>query len=103
MDNTSKLIKLKKSIENIDTSHHIEIFRIFQENNINFSENRNGIFINMSNIPEDVMIKINKYLSYIKTQEQHLDNVEKLKSDYKDNYFNKHNKETPTMYINEAT
>ena len=51
----------------------------------------------MNNIPEDVLIKINKYLTYIKTQEQHLDNVEKLKSDYKDNYFNKHNKETPTM------
>tara|TARA_B100000902_G_scaffold108017_1_gene109750 strand:- start:972 stop:1271 length:300 start_codon:yes stop_codon:yes gene_type:complete len=95
--NTADLINLKKNIENIDQSHHIEIFRIFQENNISFSENRNGIFINMNNIPEDVLIKINKFLTYIKTQEQHLDNVEKLKSDYKDNYFNKHNKETTTM------
>tara|TARA_Y100000741_G_C18261421_1_gene560667 strand:+ start:5140 stop:5439 length:300 start_codon:yes stop_codon:yes gene_type:complete len=95
--NTADLINLKKNIENIDQSHHIEIFRIFQENNISYSENRNGIFINMNNIPEDVLIKINKFLTYIKTQEQHLDNVEKLKSDYKDNYFNKHNKETTTM------
>ena len=95
--NTADLINLKKNIENIDQSHHIEIFRIFQENNINYSENRNGIFINMNNIPEEVLIKINKFLTYIKTQEQHLDNVEKLKSDYKDNYFNKHNKETTTM------
>ena len=95
--NVAELITLKKKIDNIDNSHHTEIFRIFQENNISYSENRNGIFINMNNIPEDVLIKINKYLTYIKTQEQHLDNVEKLKSDYKDNYFNKHNKETPSM------
>ncbi len=91
------LNNLKKNIEKIDNSHHIEIFRIFQENNISYSENRNGIFINMNNIPEEVLIKINKFLTYIKTQEQHLDNVEKLKSDYKDNYFNKHNKETTPM------
>ena len=67
--NTAELINLKKNIENIDNSHHIEIFRIFQENNIRYSENRNGIFINMNNIPEEALLKINKFLTYIKTQE----------------------------------
>ena len=100
--NTKDLISLKKKIENIDIRHHIEIFRIFQENNVNFSENRNGIFINMNNINTDIINKINKYLTYIKNQEQHLDNVEQLKTTYKDNYFNKDNKDTtPTLYINE--
>lgn len=98
--NTSDLINLKKKIENIDTRHHIEIFRIFQENNVSFSENRNGIFINMNNINNEIINKINKYLTYIKTQEQQLNNVEQLKSSYKDNYFNKDNKETPPqLYI----
>ena len=48
----------------------------------------------MNNINNDIIDKIKKYLTYIKTQEQQLDNVEQLKSSYKDNYFNKDNKET---------
>ncbi len=99
---TKELINLKKKIENIDISHHIEIFRIFQENNISFSENRNGIFINMNNLTSEIINKIIKYLTYIKTQEQHLSNVEQLKSSYKVNYFDKDNKDTPALYINES-
>ena len=53
--NTKDLISLKKKIENIDIRHHIEIFRIFQENNVSYSENRNGIFINMNNINTDII------------------------------------------------
>lgn len=96
------LINLKKKIENIDVSHHIDIFRIFQENNISFSENRNGIFINMNNLTPEIITKIIKYLTYIKTQEQQLNNVEKLKSTYKVNYFDKDNKDTPALYVNES-
>ncbi len=102
---TKELINLKKKIENIDISHHIEIFRIFQENNISFSENRNGIFINMNNLTSEIINKIIKYLTYIKTQEQHLNNVEQLKSTYKINYFDKSdkdNKDIPTLYVNES-
>jgi len=99
---TKNLINLKKKIENIDISHHIEIFRIFQENNISFSENRNGIFINMNNLTTEIITKILKYLTYIKTQEQTLKNVEQLKTTYKVNYFDKDNKDTPALYVNES-
>ena len=48
-ENTQKILELKKEIENIDTFHHVKILRVFKRHNIEFSENRNGIFVNITN------------------------------------------------------
>ena len=45
---TKYLIHLKNQIESLDKIHHVKIFKILKDNKIKFSENRNGIFINMT-------------------------------------------------------
>ena len=44
----NKLKKLNKIISKLEKCHHIKIFNIIKNNNINYSENRNGIFINLN-------------------------------------------------------
>ena len=44
------VLELKKKIENLDEIHHKKILEIFLNNNIHVSENRNGCFINISNL-----------------------------------------------------
>ena len=61
---TKDLELLKSRIERLEQHHHIEILRIITENKIKLSENKNGVFINMSFLPEQLIQLIEKYLEY---------------------------------------
>lgn len=78
---------LKKQIEALDKSQHLEVFKIFNKHGIPFSENKNGIFINIANISDKVVNDINKFLNYIKTQENELITIENQKNEFKQNFF----------------
>ena len=79
--------------------HHIKILEIMQENKISYSENKNGIFINMNNLKPEVIEKINDYINYTKCQETNLQNVEKMKKTLQNKFF-KDNKEKTTSITN---
>jgi DNA-dependent RNA polymerase auxiliary subunit epsilon len=78
---------LKKQIESLNKTHHLEIFKIFKKNNIPFSENKNGIFINIANIDKNVINEIEYFLNYINAQENELISIEKQKKEFKQNFF----------------
>ena len=89
---SADLLDLKKRIENIDDIHHKKILEIFLKHNINVSENRNGCFINISNLSPKIQKEINDFLKYINKQEKTLNNVEKIKKKYKKNFFSNEEK-----------
>jgi hypothetical protein len=79
---------LRNNIEKLDKVHHINILEILEKNSINYSENTNGIFINLTNIEENIINKINNYVKYVKLQELELDNVEDKKKEYVKEFYN---------------
>ena len=86
----NRLINLRDKIQKLSKFHQLEIFRIFKTQEINFTENRNGIFVNMNDLDEITLRTIEEYLNYVSKQQQHLDSVEKkkaiiVKSFFKDN------------------
>jgi hypothetical protein len=78
---------LKARIEKLDQHHHIEILRIITENKIKLSENKNGVFINMSFLPDHLIKDIEKYLEYIDEQKTSLKTVEYQKEEFKKSFF----------------
>ena len=87
----SFLDKFKNSIEKLDKSHHIEIGNILKKNNIALNENNNGIFINLTSIPKNIIDKIAEYIDFVKKQEILVNDDEKLKQNLENTYF-KNNK-----------
>jgi len=63
---------LRNKIENMDTLHHKEILRIFQDSSCNISSNRNGSFVNLSEVSDVIVGKIEKYLKHVEIQEKEL-------------------------------
>ena len=57
--------KVIDDIEDMTKEHHIEIFKILTSYDIKYTENNNGIFINMSSMNPDCLKKINEILHYI--------------------------------------
>ncbi len=43
---------------------HIEIFKIFKKNNIKYTENSNGIFINFMNIDDSVIALLDNFIKF---------------------------------------
>ena len=101
MNDLNNLIQLKNQIENIDKIHHIKILNILKNNNIKYSENRNGIFVNMTSFDSQTIDNIEKILSYIKTQEKSLIDVETIKDELSKDYFVNDNKDKKNNNINE--
>ena len=87
-----KLISIRDQIEKLDKRQHIEIVKIIQKYNINFTENRNGIFLNMKDLTKICIKELNNYLSYIDIQQKQLNSAEKIKKTYVNDFFN-NNKE----------
>lgn len=99
--NTSKQKKLKNKIENLDQIHQIKILDILISNQIKYSENRNGIFLNMDNLNEKTISEIEKNLEYFRKQEKTLNDIETIKDELNNDYFKNDNKETHVYISNE--
>ena len=93
--------KLKSKIEKLDKIHQTKILEILINNNIKYSENRNGIFLNMENLNKKTVREIEKNLEYFQKQEKTLTDIETIKNELNNEYFENGNKETPT-YISNA-
>ena len=83
------LNKIKQTIENMDKVHHIEILKLLNnENNINFNENNNGTFINLTDLKNHTIKKLEDYIDYFKKQQSQLINLEDQKKQIENCFFN---------------
>ena len=99
--NTVKQIKLKSKIEKLDKIHQIKILDILIKNQIKYSENRNGIFLNMDSLNKETIQEITENLEYFQKQEKTLSDIETIKKELNQDYFKNDNKEKPTYVSNE--
>ena len=89
--NVEELKDVKDKIELLSKSYKIEIGRLLKKNKVSLDENKNGVFINLSELDENVLKEITEYLSYANKQELQLKNIEIKQEELKDNYFKNNN------------
>lgn len=77
--NVQELETLKTSIDSMSRANHVEILKILKDNNVKINENKNGVYINMSFLHNDVIDKISVFVNYIVEQEKSLEIVERQK------------------------
>jgi hypothetical protein len=67
---TKKINKITKKI------HLVNIFKIIEEHNAEFTENDNGVFVLFHNLPNDAYVKIENYVNtvYHNHQQKKLNN-----------------------------
>ena len=61
---TQYLKELKNSIERLHETEQVELLKLFIRNNCNYSENKNGIFINMTKLEKNVIIETEEFLEF---------------------------------------
>ena len=78
------LQEMKTIIESLDDTKHIEIFRILRKHKVKFSENKNGLFINLSDVSDRILDELVSYINYVKKQENFLNIHENQKKKFKE-------------------
>ena len=79
--------KLRDSIEAMEQIHQIRILEICNECSVKYTENANGIFINMTLLDDAVLDRVCQYMNYVRLQQSQLDNVEATKEKYKKEFY----------------
>ena len=98
--NLADLNTIRESIENMSKFNQIEILRILTNHKeVIINENKYGIHINLSELSSNIIRDLFVYVNYVNAQEIELNNIEKQKQDYKNNYFLKDNKDNSSNSI----
>lgn len=75
--------QLMDKINMLGCTEHHEIYQIIQGDGINYSENTNGVFFNLTTIPEPTFSKIETFVNYCYENKIELDEYDKKLSECK--------------------
>lgn len=82
-----RLENIKNSIEIMNKYHQVEILKILNNNKCKLNENKSGVYINMSFLDDNTIEELEKYIEYIKDQEESINTIECQKEEFKNAYF----------------
>ena len=83
-----KLEKIKLQIEKMNIAQQVEVLKILNgDDKVILNENKSGIYVNLSFLPEEVVDKIDNFVKYVQDQEKSLNVIEDKKENVKIEYF----------------
>lgn len=74
-----KLEELKCKIDKYPEKH-IDILKLLKKHDIPFTENKNGVFLNLSVISDEMIKILYEYINYIEDQNTLIETFEKQKT-----------------------
>ena len=85
MYNSKELEKMSRIIDTFNVEEHIRILKIIRDNDSihNISENNNGVFINMEDLSDTTINKIQEYINYVLLKEEDIRDIENTKDKIK--------------------
>ena len=62
---------IQANVSKLTDNENLELFKIILDTNANYTKNNNGIFLNLNWIDEELLLKINNYITFcIKSQNE---------------------------------
>ena len=103
-DNTytsKELDNIKHSIEIMNKQDQIEILKLLSKHLCKLNENKSGVFVNLSFVPDDLLEELTKYIEYVDDQTETFATVEYQKNEFKTTLFSeKEDKDNNTLTNN---
>jgi hypothetical protein len=85
---TAFLESMKTQIEQMNKLQHIEVLKILLNNpKVKLNENKSGVYVNLSFLPDDIISSLSEYVDYIQKQETSLTTIESQKQTFRQRFF----------------
>ena len=75
LDN-AQIKHLSQDISNLSINEMKEVFKILDKNAVKYTENSNGIYFILTQVPNDVLLSIKKFLAFCQTNKETLDSID---------------------------
>ncbi len=86
--NNYDLESIRDAIEQFNKFNQIEVLKIFKNSHdVVLNENKNGVYINLSEVDKQVIQQLIAFIKYVNLQEASLDATEKQKEEFKSAFF----------------
>jgi hypothetical protein len=79
--NTDEIKELRNTIHEFSKEKQLEIFKMCKSKDIFYTENKNGVFINLTELTPHQIKELHQYVTYINEQEEEIQNLEKTKQE----------------------
>ena len=79
--NTDMVKTLRDTIQTFSKEKQLDVFKLCRAKDIFYTENKNGVFINLTELTTDQLYELQKHVNYINIQEKQINEVEKQKSE----------------------
>lgn len=79
--NTDQIKELRNTIHEFSKEKQLEIFKMCKSKDIFYTENKNGVFINLTELTPYQIKELHQYVTYINEQEEEIQNLEKTKQE----------------------
>lgn len=76
-----------EEVHQLSNAEHEQIFKIIQEQSCRYTENLNGVFLNLTHLPVGTLHKIQEILIFWRDQKAHIDYSERQRQDINGNAF----------------
>jgi hypothetical protein len=84
-----KLERIKEKIESMPQFHQIEVLRILEKDKVVvLNENKNGVFVNLTHAPSNVIDELIRYIGYVDQQQTRLQKQEHARVSLEKQFFN---------------
>lgn len=98
-NNLDRLETLKHQIESMTKFHQIEILKILSKKLCKLNENKSGVYVNLSFLPDDLLDELTKYIEYVEEQTETFATAEYQKNEFKTSFFlEKEDKDNVTLH-----
>jgi flagellar biosynthesis chaperone FliJ len=103
--NIEKLESVRVKIENMPIFHQIEVLKILNnyKEEITINENSNGVFVNLTDLSNNIVDELDNYITYVEHQEKNINYFEEQQENFKTNYFEKNIKDNEVITVNEQS
>ena len=81
--NSITLETLKIKLERLSKFNQIEVLKILSHKLCKLNENKSGIFVNMSFLPDEVIDELEKFVRYVEEQDNTINTIEHKKEEFK--------------------
>ena len=65
-----EMVHIIEEVNQLSNAEHEQIFKIVQQHSCRFTENLNGVFLNLAHLPIEVLKKIQELLTFWKDQQE---------------------------------
>ena len=84
-----KLTAMRDAMEQMNKHNQIAALRILKDGDVTLNENKNGTYINLTDIPNATKRQLELFIEHVNMQEESLEVAEIQKNAYKTEFFSK--------------